>query len=88
MGELKFHWTNPKFEGLDWLIDNPEVGHINEPAQKKKRKEPKPCIRKPYSREDTAKDVVELNAEGNRSRWSSYRCSYCGSFHLWRKKRR
>lgn len=74
MNGLKFHWSNPKFDGLPW----PAKGQ--KPAEKKRRK----CVKRVFSLDDVRKETARLRAESSGFRWSFKFCGICQGFHVCR----
>jgi hypothetical protein len=72
---LKFHWSNPKFDGKPWPADS---------AQKQKKKHPSDvCVKKSYDNEsEIAKEVFVLLHEAPQSTWEYGWCRDCMAFHI------
>lgn len=75
MSELRYHWSNPKFDGLPWAID----GRINWKARG--------CVWKPFSLADVREETARLRAENPGSIWKFKRCRMCKQFHVVRHAR-
>jgi len=68
---LKFHYSNPKFDGLPW------------PAGRVTKKPPR-CCKKSYSQSDALAEVARLRAEHPRSHWWVKFCRECQAHHVQR----
>lgn len=78
MNGLKFHWSNPKFDGLPWACDRKPIG---------KKKKPRPCVKRVFSLADVQNETARLRKESPCARWSFKFCGICQSFHIVRMKR-
>lgn len=70
MGTLRFHYTNPKFDGLPW------------PAASGKKKKPRTCVKKPLAQSEAQAEVADLRREYPGARWSSCFCAVCDGWHV------
>jgi len=68
---LKYHYSNPKFDGLPWPADRAVTSH-------------RECVRKSYSRSDALAEVERLRAKHHRVRWSVKFCRECQAHHVQR----
>lgn len=73
MSELKYHWSNPKFDGLPWPADS------KSPMRKKRRRR---CVKLNRSKADARQEAARLNREETGARWSFKFCLTCQGFHV------
>jgi hypothetical protein len=71
-GALKFHYSNPKFDGLPWPADR---------ARKPR------CCKKSYSQSDVSRECAALRKTARGFRWFFEFCRACNSFHVLRERR-
>lgn len=76
MNELKYHWSNPRFAGLPWSIDQKTVKR----GKMLRRK----CIKKNFSLADVQNEIAMLRNEAPSFRWSFKLCGICQGFHVLR----
>lgn len=74
MNGLKFHWSNPRFDGLPWSCDKKN--------QRRKRMLRRKCVKKNYSLADVQNETARLRAESPGFRWSFKFCGTCQGFHV------
>lgn len=75
MEELKYHYSNPKFDGLPW------------PATKADRRVRKgKCVKIPYSQQEAQKETAILRKEAPEMNWYYKFCELCGAHHICREK--
>lgn len=72
---LKYHWSNPKFEGLPW----PAESKPKHAAPKKSR-----CVKIAYSMDAAKKETAKLRSESRRSIWFYKWCGNCQGYHVCR----
>lgn len=72
MGELLYHYENPKFAGLPWPAD--------------RYKTSRRCVKLNYSLADAQEEAAKLRDEAASFRWSFKFCASCQGFHVCREK--
>jgi hypothetical protein len=77
-GELKYHYSNPLFDGLPWPADKQE----KQPKQKKRKTS---CVKKPYSQAEASAESKRLKIESPEFEWSYTGCELCEDFHVVRR---
>ncbi len=90
MNGLKFHWSNPKFDGLPWPADRVE----KKPSQKRSapslfkhpRKEKPKCCKLVRSEQDAQRECADLRADSPSSHWFYQFCRECQGFHVYRER--
>ena len=78
MNGLKFHWSNPKFDGLPWPAERAE--------KKPRRKKPK-CCKLVRSEQDAQRECSDLRSSDAGSDWFYRFCSECNGFHVYRVRK-
>ena len=84
-GELKYHYSNPKFAGLPWPANK-------QPPQPKTKKTRFGCVKRSYGTEqEVAKEVAKLTVGEHRDffgrslGWDYGFCSECKAWHVVRR---
>lgn len=84
-GELKYHYSNPLFEGLPWPADKQE-------KQKEQKKRKASCVKRPFRTEqEVASEIAKLTVEEHRDffkrlvGWDYEFCSECKAWHVVRR---
>jgi hypothetical protein len=72
---LKFHWTNPRFDGLPWLADKKRKAPAHNPQ----------CVKKAYSQQEAQREAATLRKSKTGRNWFYKFCQECKAFHLSRK---
>lgn len=82
-GELKYHYSNPKFEGLPWPANQ------QQPIKTQVKKFRPTCVKKPYETEQqVANEVAKLALEEHRDfferlvGWDYEFCAECQAWHV------
>ncbi len=77
MNGLRFHWSNPKFDGLPW-----PAAYV-----KPKTKNGKPrCCKKVYSQPEAQRECADLRSSDAGCDWFYRFCSGCNGFHVCRER--
>jgi hypothetical protein len=74
--DLKFHYSNPLFEGLPWAVDL---------KNKKAKKRIRGCVKKPFDKSEVNKEIKELRSAFPQCKWWHEFCVICNAFHVCRK---
>lgn len=73
--ELKYHYSNPKFDGLPWPAESTKNV---KPIKKKK------CVKKPYTESEAQEEAASLRKEFPSFLWATRFCENCNVYHVWR----
>lgn len=75
MNGLKYHYSNPRFDGLPW------------PADRSAKSRKPCCVKKPYSQPEAQRECDGLRKTARAFRWFPEFCRACNAFHVKRKRR-
>jgi hypothetical protein len=72
MSGLRYHYSNPKFDGLPW------------PAGKQPKRRKVSCCKKVYSQQEAQRECADLRASNPERNWFYRFCFTCDGFHIGR----
>ena len=91
MNGLKFHWSNPKFDGLPWPADRaekkPSVRGVTQSFHDVERKKKPRCCKLVRSQQDAQRECSDLRSSDAGSDWFYRFCSECNGFHVYRVRK-